>query len=72
MVRSYPRRSLWTGPSTLEATIAYAAIYDGNFYDDLVVGVSRMLSIGAVLSSPVIDHGNLYFGSADGNVYALQ
>jgi len=26
----------------------------------------------AILSSPVIDHGTIYFGSADGNVYALH
>jgi outer membrane protein assembly factor BamB len=36
------------------------------------VGVARMMSVGTVLSSPVIDNGTIYFGSMDGNLYALQ
>jgi outer membrane protein assembly factor BamB len=52
--------------------INYRAVFDGIFYDDLVVGVWRMLSVGGVLSSPAIDRDALYFGSADGNVYALN
>jgi outer membrane protein assembly factor BamB len=30
------------------------------------------MSVGAILSSPTVDHGVVYFGSMDGNVYALQ
>ena len=30
-----------------------------------------MLSVGAVLSSPVIDGDRVYFGSWDGQLYAL-
>jgi eukaryotic-like serine/threonine-protein kinase len=52
--------------------INYKAIFDGGFYDDMVVGVWRMMSIGAVLASPAIDRDVLYFGSTDGNVYAIQ
>jgi outer membrane protein assembly factor BamB len=52
--------------------INYKAIFDGIFYDDMVVGVWRMMNIGAVLSSPAIDRDVLYFGSTDGNVYALD
>jgi len=50
----------------------YDAAFSDNFYDDLVVGVSRMMSVGAVLSSPVIADGVIYFGSSDGNVYAVN
>jgi eukaryotic-like serine/threonine-protein kinase len=50
----------------------YAAAFGDNFYDDLVIGVWKMLSIGAVLSSPVIERDMIYFGSADGNVYAIS
>ena len=32
----------------------------------------RFVSIGAIVSSPVVDHGVLYIGSMDGNLYALQ
>ncbi|HEY2780838.1 MAG TPA: PQQ-binding-like beta-propeller repeat protein [Steroidobacteraceae bacterium] len=50
----------------------YADAFGDNFYDDMVIGVHKMLSIGAVLSSPVIDRDMIYFGSTDGNVYAIS
>ena len=49
----------------------YEAAFTDFFYDDMVVGVDRMLAVGAVLSSPVIDGDALYFGSWDGQLYAL-
>ena len=50
----------------------YGAAFSDTFYDDLVMGVWRMLSLGAVLSSPVIERDTIYFGSTDGNVYAIS
>ena len=50
----------------------YAAAFGDTFYDNLVMGVWKMLSIGAVLSSPVIERDVIYFGSTDGNVYAIS
>jgi eukaryotic-like serine/threonine-protein kinase len=50
----------------------YEAAFGDTFYDDLVLGVWKMLSIGAVLSSPVIERDVVYFGSTDGNVYAIS
>jgi eukaryotic-like serine/threonine-protein kinase len=50
----------------------YAGAFNGSFYDDIVVGVSKMMSVGAVLSSPAVADGAVYFGSTDGNVYALR
>jgi eukaryotic-like serine/threonine-protein kinase len=50
----------------------YAAAFGDNFYDDMVIGVWKMLSIGAVLSSPVIERDMIFFGSTDGNVYAIS
>jgi eukaryotic-like serine/threonine-protein kinase len=38
---------------------------------DMTVNLYRMFSVGAIISSPVVDQGNVYFGSADGSVYAL-
>jgi outer membrane protein assembly factor BamB len=32
----------------------------------------KFMSIGAIVSSPVVDKGVLFFGSMDGNLYALQ
>jgi outer membrane protein assembly factor BamB len=39
---------------------------------DMTVNLYRMFSVGAILSSPVVDHGRIYFGSADGNLYAIH
>jgi eukaryotic-like serine/threonine-protein kinase len=50
----------------------YGGVFGDFFYDDLVIGVSRTMSVGAVLSSPTIDRGTLYFGSTDGNLYAIS
>jgi len=55
-----------------DGTPNYAAAFPGNFYDDLIVGVDRLMGVGAVLSSPVVVDGTIYFGSMDGNLYALE
>lgn len=64
-------RSAGPALTNADGTPNYEAAFAGNFYDDLVVGVDRMMSVGAVLSSPVIADGTLYFGSMDGNLYAV-
>jgi outer membrane protein assembly factor BamB len=50
----------------------YGDVYGDFFYDDMVSGVLKMLSVGAVLSSPVVEQDVIYFGSTDGNVYAIS
>lgn len=50
----------------------YDAAFADFFYDDMVSGVQKMMSVGAVLSSPAIADGIIYVGSADGNIYALM
>lgn len=42
------------------------------FYDDMVIAVGRILSMGSILSSPVVAGETLYVGSTDGNLYALE
>jgi outer membrane protein assembly factor BamB len=41
-------------------------------FEDMYIDFYRFISIGAIVSSPVIDKGAVYFGSMDGNLYALQ
>ena len=48
------------------------ALYRSDFYDDMVSGVDRVMSMGAILSSPVVAGNAVYVGSADGNLYALR
>lgn len=49
----------------------YEAAFTDFFHDDAVIGVSKMLSVGAVLSSPAVAGDTIYFGSTDGNLYAV-
>ncbi len=55
-----------------DGTPNYELAFLGDFYDDMVVGVQKMRTVGAIYSSPVLADGVLYFGSTDGNIYALQ
>jgi len=48
------------------------AIFRSDFYDDMVAGVDRTMSMGAILSSPVVVGAVVYVGSADGNLYAVR
>jgi len=77
------RRVAWTfqtdgaqknGPALTKADGSpnYESAFSDFFYDDLVVGANRMMSVGQVLSSPVVDGDTLYFGSTDGQLYALR
>jgi len=56
----------------VDGTPNYEAAFGDFFYDDVIIGRERMLSVGAVLSSPVIDGDTLYFGSWDGQLYAIS
>ncbi len=49
---------------------AFAPLF--NDFEDMYVDLYKFISIGAIMSSPVVDHGKIYFGSMDGNVYALR
>ena len=49
----------------------YEAVYASDFYDDIVVGVQRLMSVGGIYASPVLSDGVLYTASTDGSVYAL-
>ena len=50
----------------------YQAAFASDFYDDLIAGIARMQSVGTILSSPVVAGRVVYFGSNDGNLYALM
>jgi outer membrane protein assembly factor BamB len=50
----------------------YRTAFTSIFYDDLIVGVGKLHTVGMILSSPVVSGSTVYFGSTDGNVYALH
>jgi len=41
-------------------------------FQDMYLDLYRFISVGAIVSSPVVDHGVLYVASMDGNLYALN
>jgi eukaryotic-like serine/threonine-protein kinase len=55
---------------SLNQEVLYAPVF-GDF-EDMYVGFYKFTTIGAIMSSPVVDKGVVYFGSMDGNLYALQ
>jgi outer membrane protein assembly factor BamB len=48
----------------------YAPVF--NDFEDMYIDFHKFITIGAIMSSPVVDRGVVYFGSMDGNLYALQ
>jgi outer membrane protein assembly factor BamB len=55
-----------------DGTPKYEAAFASDFYDDMIVGVSKMMAVGTILSSPIVVDRVIYVGSADGNLYALM
>jgi eukaryotic-like serine/threonine-protein kinase len=42
------------------------------YYEDMVLAVHKLFRMGTILSSPVVVGETVYFGSTDGNLYALR
>jgi eukaryotic-like serine/threonine-protein kinase len=47
-------------------------LFRSGWQEATIVGVDRQFSVGSIFSSPLIQDGVVYFGSTDGNVYALE
>ena len=50
----------------------YFAAFTSDFYDDMMTGYGKLLTLGPILSSPVVANDTIYFGGTDGNLYALM
>jgi outer membrane protein assembly factor BamB len=55
---------------SLNQKVLYAPVF-GDF-EDMYLALFKFMSIGGIVSSPALDKGKVYFGSMDGNLYALQ
>lgn len=42
------------------------------YYEDMVLAVHKLFTMGTILSSPVVADDTVYFGSTDGNLYAVR
>ena len=47
-------------------------LYYSNWREAPVVATERQFNIGAIFSTPLVANGVVYFGSTDGNLYALE
>jgi hypothetical protein len=50
--------------------IAMAPMFHNFLY--MTLNLYRMFSVGAILPSPMVDHGTIYFVSTDGSFYAVH
>ncbi len=50
----------------------FKVIFTSDFFEDMYVAGAKIFSVGAMLSSPTVDRGVVYLGSADGNLYAVE
>lgn len=55
-----------------DGTPRYEAAFTENFYENMVIGVNKLYAVGMIFSSPVVAGDVIYFGSMDGNLYALR
>jgi eukaryotic-like serine/threonine-protein kinase len=55
-----------------DGTADYYAPFASDFYDDLMAGYGKLLTVGPILSSPVVVDNVIYVGGTDGNLYALM
>src|SRR5436305_14329160 len=65
-------KSLLPAYSNPDGSVNYYAVQAGNFYDDVVVAVDKLINLGQVHSSPLLTGNTRIFGATDGNVYALE
>jgi outer membrane protein assembly factor BamB len=62
------------GPRLLDADgkIRSELLYPDFTLDGMMIGMRTMMTLGSVLSSPVVVDGVVYFGSTDGHLYAVR
>lgn len=49
-----------------------SGMYPDRTLDGMMIGMRTMMTLGSVLSSPTVVAGVVFFGSTDGNVYAVR
>ncbi|MGO9232498.1 MAG: PQQ-binding-like beta-propeller repeat protein [Bryobacteraceae bacterium] len=53
-------------------TMNLKVIFRSNFFEEMYRDGEKLYSLGSIVSSPAVDRGVVYFGSTDGNLYALE
>lgn len=62
------------GLTNPDGSIKFEAVFSSPtlFYDDMVIAVHKLFTMGTILASPVVAGDTVYVGSTDGNLYALR
>lgn len=47
-------------------------LFYSNWREAPIVAFDRQNGVGSIYSSPLVANGVVYFGSADGNMYAIE
>jgi outer membrane protein assembly factor BamB len=55
-----------------EGRMRTQGMYPDRTLDGMMIGMRTMMTLGSVLSSPVVSNGVVYFGSTDGHLYAVR
>ncbi len=57
-----------------DGSIKFETVFSSRnlYYEDMVLAVHKLFTMGTILSSPVVVGGTVYFGSTDGNLYAVR
>jgi outer membrane protein assembly factor BamB len=55
-----------------EGRMQTRTMYPDRTLDGMMIGMRTMMTLGSVLSSPVVSNGVVYFGSTDGHLYAVR
>jgi outer membrane protein assembly factor BamB len=55
-----------------EGRMQTRGMYPDRTLDGMMIGMRTMMTLGSVLSSPVVVDGVVYFGSTDGHLYAVR
>lgn len=57
---------------TADGKLNTAVLFPNDFFERMFIAVDALFASGAIVSSPVVENDVVYFGSADGSVYALE
>ena len=57
-----------------DGSIKFETVFSSSnlYYEDMVLAVHKLFTMGTILSSPVVAGDTVYFGSTDGNLYAVR
>ena len=60
------------GVIAADGAMNFKVIFRTNFFEEMYRDGEKLYSLGSILSSPTVDNGAVYFGSTNGNLYALD